>query len=113
MKKLAISLDTRNRDLEIYENSTYVNYYQAPSGSDEAIEMPKYAGYVQVVSTEDDVWFKLGNETISASEPSEDIENGLSPSFIPAKGRVIHRIVEETHVSLESSGGVVLSYWRQ
>jgi hypothetical protein len=113
MKKLAISVDTRNRDLEIYESSNYVNYYQAPSGSDEAIELPTEAGYIQIASAGEDVWFRLGNSIITLEVPSSDVGDGSSPRFIPANGSVTHRIVEDTHVALESSGGVVLSYWRQ
>jgi len=113
MKKLAISLDTRNRDLEIYENSTYVNYYQAPSGSDSTIEIPNNAAYIEIQSVEEPVWFMLGNQNVSLSVPSEDIEDGSSPRFVPPYGKAIHRVVEETHISLESLGGVVVSYWRQ
>lgn len=112
MKKLAISADTRNRDLPVSENSTFVNYYAAPSGSD-VIQIPHGAGYIEIVSAAQNVWFKLGNEEISAIPSATDVEDGSSPRFIPALSGVLHRVVEETHMSLESSGGVVVSFWRQ
>lgn len=113
MKKLTISVDTKNRDLsEIYESSTFVNYYDAPSGSD-VVQIPDDASYIEIASAANDVWFKMGDENSFCLVPSGDIEDGTSSRFIPAKGRVLHRIVEETHVSLDSAGGVVVSYWRQ
>lgn len=112
MKKLALSIDARNRELSIYEDSTFVNFYETPSGSD-IKEIPSGAGYVQITSEDAAVWYKIGNDEITAAVPSGDITDGSSSSFLNAAERITHRIVSETHIALESSGNVVVSYWSQ
>lgn len=112
MKKLAVSADTRNRDLRIYEDSNFVNYYSSPVASD-VKEIPEGAGYIQIVSDDAGVWYKIGRDQLVMEVPSSNVDDGSSPSYLAAGDRIIHRIVAETQISLQSDGDVVVSYWSQ
>jgi hypothetical protein len=113
MKKLATSVDTKNREVHgVYELSSYVNYYSVPGGTD-AVEIPANASYIQLSTTTQGAWFKLGGDDVTAEVPSGDIEDGTSATFIPANSKVTHRLVTETHLAVVSAGGVIVSYWSQ
>jgi hypothetical protein len=113
MKKLTVSIDARNRELQtVYGTSDYVNYYATPSGTD-AVEIPAGASYVELCSLGQDVWFKLGKDDVTAAAPSADVEDGSASNYVASSQTNIYRITGETHLALASSGDVVVSYWSQ
>lgn len=112
MKKLSASVDARNRHVPVYESSNYVNYYEAPTGVT-ALEIPSGARYIEITALDEPVWYKIGNEGIGFEVPDADVTDGSSPRYIPAESSVLHRMVEEGYIALQSVGGVVVSYWRQ
>jgi hypothetical protein len=113
MKKLTTSVDARNRDLpEVYEPSSWVNYYAAPTG-DFSIEIPEYVFYVGISTQTEGAWYSFGSSDVIALVPSDDIIDGSAPNYLVPNSRIIHKIIAETHFSINSGGPVVISYWGQ
>jgi len=113
MKKLTTSVDSRNRDLsDVYEISNVVNYYPSTSG-DSPVEIPLGASFLGISTFTEGVWYRVGDEEVSCVAPPDAVEDGSAPNYLIPNSKIIHRILSETHIALDSDGPVVLSYWGQ
>lgn len=113
MKQLLKAVDSRNRELDVSDYPSYINYYDAPSSSD-LIPVPDQAVYVKIVARSAEVWYKFGSEESAYfTEPSADVNNGKAPALLPAGESVSFKLLTETHFCLSSSDGVSVQFWRQ
>jgi hypothetical protein len=113
MKKLTTSVDSRNRDLAgVFQPASFVNYYVSPTGN-ESIEIPEYASYIELSTREEGAWYCFGGSDVVAVAPTDSVSDGSAPNYLIPNSSKIHRLLSETHVSIESDGPVVVSYWGQ
>ena len=111
MKQLTISVDTKNRELPVFENSDYTNYYVTPS--DASLPIPSQARYMEVVSLGEAVYLSVGASDVLTFIPSADTTDGTSPRVITASNGLLFRLSpDETHFSIISTGDVTVSFWR-
>jgi hypothetical protein len=109
MQTLTTVVDARNRELPFAEAPNYVNFYLIPDGG--SVPMPAYAKFIGIVPTESSAWFRMGATDVQAYIPLADIDNGISPLFVPQGDKLFARIGDYTHFAVFSSDSVVVEFW--